>query len=1788
MKTKTLDKKLPSFTLFLVSFLLVLTARAQQGRTQPGFVHLRNGLVAAQRNIADGSLRKDSLRAAHFNGHFYVMAQFDQLPDSILRTEMAAAGLRLFDFVSDRTYLAEVRDSFSLDELKKYAVSGLFRMPAASKIASRLQANAAQELGDPDKLIACGYFGTVPVDVVRQGITAAGASIQTIRLQPPHVIFARVNDTGALRRLSALPYISYLAAQPIRPRSLNYNNRAAQGADALGASSGRRLLGDGVAVGVGDDADPSTHVDFTGRLILRTPAPPNLHGTHTSGSVGGGGILNPQYQGMAPHSTIISQYFSDILVNAPTYITDYDMTLTSNSYTDYDYGCQYDGEYDSYASGTDAQLYNYPYLLHLFASGNDGSFTCTPYPNMYATIKSGFQCAKNALSVGNVDNSNLAGTNTYIINYASSAGPTLDGRIKPEIVGGGTRTVSTTPYNTYASEYGTSMACPDIAGTLALLVQRYRQLSGGGDPPAILLKALACNTANDLGNPGPDYIFGFGSLNSRAAVSAMESGQYGFSSVGNGQANNFTLPVPAGLSQLRVMIYWNDYPAAPYAATTLVNNLDLTIKDPSSTVHHPLVLNNDPAHVGDNAVEGVDNVNNIEQVVLNNPAGGTYQLSIAGTSVPEGPQTFVIVYQFIQPSIVVEYPFGNETWVPGQTEIIRWNAYDNSANTFTIEYSTDNGATWNTIDNAVPAADRMYDWTVPANLATNQALIRVTRNGTAYNGVSTYPFVMLGQPAVTGSSPCQGYAQLLWNTIPSATSYDIMQLIGDTMVKVANTTDTTYLLGHLNRDSSYWLGVRAVNGSTAGRRSISVNINPVGGACTLSALDNDYTVDSVIGLGSGRQFTSTQLGASTPLEIEVRNLGTIPSGAPFTLSYSINGGTPVTETSNAVVSPNSGVFNYTFATPADLSAQGTYTVQLWVSYPGDPQLGNDTLTTIVKQLSNAALTLNPSYTEGFESASAATYSGPTMGFTGLDRCDFYASNSNGRARTFINTGFAHTGNRYAALDQIRNAAVTTGDSLITTFNLSNYGATDQIWLDFWYRNQGNDSVRGANKVWIRGNDQAPWIPVYVLDTNQANIGIYQPSTHLDITGSLRDAVPSQTVSSSFQIKFGEEGYTSANDVVPDGSVDDGYIFDDITLSRSMNDIGLITLVSPAGGSQCALSAATPISVLVKNYTSSPVSNIPVTYVINGDTVTEHIPTINSNDSLVYTFTATADLSVPQVYTITSWVHYPGDTYPINDTLFPVTLRTSPMISSFPYLEGFESGNGNWFTGGFNSSWQWGAPQKTIINKAANGSNCWVTNLTGNYNNNELSYLYSPCFNLSGLTSPVLSFSHIFQTEDDCDCDYHWVEYSTDDTTWVKLGNAATGINWYDNALRQAWQQSYTKWHVSSYDVPVTPSKIRFRIVMYSDPGTTYEGVGIDDVHVFDKASVYNGVNDSLAQSVSGSNWINFDIGGQRIAAINPNGQNLGLTNVKVFFNHTGSVRFDKTQYYLDRNIVIQPANQPTGNVGIRYYFLDSEADSLINAAGCPGCTTIPDAYQCGVTQYSSPAAGEEDSTLVNDSIGKFLWHAPHTDVSIIPNDNGYYAEYQVGGFSEFWINAVSPADSSYIPAMTLNFTAVNASGNGLLQWTTTEAYGISRYVIEKSLDSIHFTALDSVAAAANGSGVNSYQYTDTHLDTGTNYYRLREEQEFGTIAYSPVRSVRSLDPVRFGIYPNPVHHSLIYISSPVNTRQIRLIDVSGKTILREEVHGFLNTLSVATIAPGIYFLQVDTDTGNTVQKILIE
>ncbi len=810
---------------------------------------------------------------------------------------------------------------------------------------------------------------------------------------------------AVIQKIAALPFVSYVGEQLLKDIPLNYNNRATHSLDALNATSGRNLQGKNVTVGIGDDSDPSGHIDFAGRSIVRTPGPVNNHGTHTTGTLGGGGIIDPRYRGMASKSTLVNQLYSDILVNSPVYVeNDYNMVLTNNSYFSGALSCPGEGEYNSLSAYVDAQLNAEPYLFcTIFAAGNDGGTTCTPYPNSFATIKSGFQCSKNALTVGAIDNTN------YTIADFSSRGPVNDGRIKPEIVAGGVNIISTIPYNNYYSFQGTSMASPTVTGTMALLVERYRQLHSGSNPLGALLKAVACNSADDLGNAGPDFTFGFGMLNARASVETIENNHYFINAVDNGNFATHTITnVPAG-AQVKILLYWSDPDANPSAISTLVNDLDLQATGADATTHLPLILNPNPLHVNDVAQEGADHINNIEQVVFTNTTTGDVSIKVNGTNIPSGPQNYVVSYEIISPSVTVEYPFGSETLVPGQSENIRWSSFGSGANTFSIDYSTNNGATWTSVATNVAATARTFAWTVSRPRQPIPGLIRVTRNVAGYSDVSDYPFTILGQPAITATKPCTGYVQLNWSAITGATQYEIMKLQGDSMQTFASTVTPGFLLSGLSKDSSYWLAVRAVNGSNPGRRSIALQVIPNSGPCSLSSYNNDFTIDSLITPATGRLFTSTQLGV-TAIRVRIRNLGSLVSGISFAISYQVNNGTIITENASVSIAAK-GTSNYTFSVPNsyDFSAAGTYSVKVWVKNTGDGQAANDTLTRVVKQLLNDPLTLAPGFTEGFETATAQTYSTKISGLTGLDRCDYTNSGPYPRIRTFVNTGFARTG-----------------------------------------------------------------------------------------------------------------------------------------------------------------------------------------------------------------------------------------------------------------------------------------------------------------------------------------------------------------------------------------------------------------------------------------------------------------------------------------------------------------------------------------------------------------------------------------------------------------------------------------------------------------------------------------------------------------------------------------------------------------------------------------------------------
>jgi hypothetical protein len=511
-------------------------------------------------------------------------------------------------------------------------------------------------------------------------------------------------------------------------------------------------------------------------------------------------------------------------------------------------------------------LNNFPHHLHVHSAGNSQT-SCS---GGWYTITGSGKSAKNNILVA-------ALTSTDAMTGFSSFGPVADGRVKPDISSMGQNVYSTTiPGNSYTTMSGTSMATPGVAGSVALLVQRYKELNSNANPPSALIKNSVLNTAQDLGNAGPDYKFGYGRIDVLEAVRVLEQNRYVVNTVAHAASNEFTINVPAGAVRLNVMLVWNDPAGAANASTPLVNNLDLTVSNGSNNYLPWILDKNNPSAA---ATRGVDNVSNVEQVTIYSPAAGTYTIKVNGASISTGTsQEYTVTWNIDQPHVEMIYPNGGESFSPGSSELLTWNTVGTTG-THTLEYSVDNGANWLPIASSLANSTTRYTWTVPSGVNTSQALVRVT-NG-SYVDQSDAVFNILGTPtgfSANGVSCNAGEVNFSWNAVSGATSYSIFRLDPATgeFVSLANDiVGTSYTATGLTAGTSMWFFIRAVNASNSAisNRTIAVNTTVSSGGGSMGVIGSVTGQTTVCGAAGQLTYTIPSVSGATSY------VWSVPSGA---------------------------------------------------------------------------------------------------------------------------------------------------------------------------------------------------------------------------------------------------------------------------------------------------------------------------------------------------------------------------------------------------------------------------------------------------------------------------------------------------------------------------------------------------------------------------------------------------------------------------------------------------------------------------------------------------------------------------------------------------------------------------------------------------------------------------------------------------------------------------------------------------------------------------------------------
>ncbi len=629
----------------------------------------------------------------------YALVQLYAIPDEATRAQLAELGVTLLTYMANNTYSALLSpgldpNSEALLALVRFA--GVYQpdYKVDPALGNAARASATAETAPVVEAHVVFFSDVTPATIAAtlQRIVGEGyrqAAVATEWFVP--------NNAGIIAALAQEPTVRFIA--PLTPpQDLNSTSRGPINTDDVqnllvngGSAQYLGLSGQGVTVAQFERRGDTSHPDLSGRIIIGGEAHANTssHATHVAGIILGSGADSAnnggsafQWRGHAPEARLVSESYGTDAGTTAYGDNWYDAIVSNSAQSSNHSYVQTWGTYDGTASavdqivrgdGVDANGNSIPARTSIFAVANQGvSAQYDDEEGFYAI----YAPAKNSIGVGSTDTTDGQPSDF------SSRGPTFDGRIKPDIVAPGCRESETNPSDGivsteqgggYTTKCGTSMAAPVVTGVTALMFEQFRNTFGAGfNALPSTVKALLVNTAMDqvgtstFNDPdcgctfqyetGPDWTTGYGLVDAQAAVAAIRSKSFieDQVSLGNTQ-DNFTIDVTAGMPELRFTLAWDDEPgdiATAETAAKLVNNLNLVLIAPDNTQHFPWVLDALPmtATAGDGAPDPIDqadindnparrdvnNRDNVEQVVVDNPMVGTWTIRVTAAALPNG------------------------------------------------------------------------------------------------------------------------------------------------------------------------------------------------------------------------------------------------------------------------------------------------------------------------------------------------------------------------------------------------------------------------------------------------------------------------------------------------------------------------------------------------------------------------------------------------------------------------------------------------------------------------------------------------------------------------------------------------------------------------------------------------------------------------------------------------------------------------------------------------------------------------------------------------------------------------------------------------------------------------------------------------------------------------------------------------------------------------------------------------------------------------------------------------
>lgn len=162
--------------------------------------------------------------------------------------------------------------------------------------------------------------------------------------------------------------------------------------------------------------------------------------------------------------------------------------------------------------------------------------------------------------------------------------------------------------------------------------------------------------------------------------------------------------------------------------------------------------------------------------------------------------------------------------------------------------------------------------------------------------------------------------------------------------------------------------------------------------------------------------------------------------------------------------------------------------------------------------------------------------------------------------------------------------------------------------------------------------------------------------------------------------------------------------------------------------------------------------------------------------------------------------------------------------------------------------------------------------------------------------------------------------------------------------------------------------------------------------------------------------------------------------------------------------------------------------------------------------------------------------------------------------------------SGTLPVSLTEFSALIVNGMALLKWQTASEQNSSDFTVQHSTDGERWRTIGLLPAAGNSSTLQRYQFSDSHVAKGKNYYRLLQRDRDGRQTISPVRIIHISDLASFTLFPNPAVDEVTVQLKESSTATISMYNERAQEVYRRTVNSTRINISLKGLPAGMYHM----------------